>query len=110
MSDVSIYVEDLGKKYVIGHESRPASSTLRDVVTRGAHNLIRAAGRTPVPVPEIVLKLAFGRFGLPALPPGAVAHLKYPVVIDDSSFRTATGYNNKYDEDQTIAAFRSVAG
>jgi len=44
MSDVSIYVEDLGKKYVIGHESRPASSTLRDVVTRGAHNLIRAAG------------------------------------------------------------------
>jgi len=32
------------------------------------------------------------------------------VVIDDSSFRTATGYNNKYDEDQTIAAFRSVAG
>jgi len=73
-------------------------------------NLIRAAGRTPVPVPEIVLKLAFGRFGLPALPPGAVAHLKYPVVIDDSSFRTATGYNNKYDEDQTIAAFRSVAG
>ena len=73
-------------------------------------SLIRAAGRTPVPVPEIVLKLAFGRFGLPALPPGAVAHLKFPVVIDDSSFRTATGYTNKYDEDQTIAAFRSVAG
>jgi UDP-glucose 4-epimerase len=73
-------------------------------------NLIRAAGRTPVPVPEIALKLAFGRFGLPALPPGAVAHLKYPVVIDDSSFRTATGFNHKYDEDQTIAAFRSVAG
>ncbi|HWE28772.1 MAG TPA: SDR family oxidoreductase [Polyangia bacterium] len=73
-------------------------------------NLIRAAGRTVVPVPEIVLKLAFGRFGLPQLPPGAVAHLKYPVVIDDSSFRTATGFNHKFDEDQTIAAFRSVAG
>jgi nucleoside-diphosphate-sugar epimerase len=73
-------------------------------------NLIRAAGRTPVPVPEMALNLMFGRFGLPQLPPGAVAHLKYPVVIDDSSFRTKTGFNHKYDEDQTIAAFRSVAG
>jgi UDP-glucose 4-epimerase len=72
--------------------------------------LIRQTGRQAVPVPEILLTTVFGRFGLPALPPGAVAHLKYPVVIDDSSFRTKTGYNNKYDEDQTIAAFRSVAG
>ena len=72
--------------------------------------LIRAAQRTAVPVPEILLKMVFGRFGLPQLPPGAVAHLKYPVVIDDSSFRTATGFNHKFDEDQTIAAFRSVAG
>ncbi len=72
--------------------------------------LIRAAGRQPVPVPELLLRAVFGRFGLPQLPPGAVAHLKYPVVIDDSSFRAATGYNHKYDEDQTIAAFRSVAG
>jgi UDP-glucose 4-epimerase len=72
--------------------------------------LIRTAGRKPVPVPEILLRAVFGRFGLPALPPGAVAHLKYPVVIDDSSFRAKTGFNHKYDEDQTIAAFRSVAG
>jgi UDP-glucose 4-epimerase len=72
--------------------------------------LIRTAGRRPVPVPEILLRAVFGRFGLPALPPGAVAHLKYPVVIDDSSFRAKTGFNHKYDEDQTIAAFRSVAG
>jgi len=72
--------------------------------------LIRSAGRTPVPVPEILLRAVFGRFGLPQLPPGAVAHLKYPVVIDDSSFRASTGFNHKFDEDQTIAAFRSVAG
>jgi UDP-glucose 4-epimerase len=72
--------------------------------------LIRTAGRQPVPVPEILLRAVFGRFGLPALPPGAVAHLKYPVVIDDSSFRAKTGFNHRYDEDQTIAAFRSVAG
>ena len=72
--------------------------------------LIRTAGRQPVPVPEILLRVVFGRFGLPALPPGAVSHLKYPVVIDDSTFRAKTGFNHKYDEDQTIAAFRSVAG
>jgi UDP-glucose 4-epimerase len=73
-------------------------------------NIIKAAGRMPVPVPELLLRAVFGHFGLPQLPPGAVAHLKYPVVIDDSSFRAATGYNHKYDEDQTIAAFRGVAG
>jgi UDP-glucose 4-epimerase len=72
--------------------------------------IARQAGRMPVPVPELALRLVFGRFGLPALPPGAVAHLKYPVVIDDSSFRAATGFNHKYDEDATIAAFRGATG
>jgi UDP-glucose 4-epimerase len=72
--------------------------------------IARQAGRQPVPVPELLLKVVFGRFGLPQLPAGAVAHLKYPVVIDDSSFRAATSFNHKYDEDATIAAFRSAAG
>lgn len=70
--------------------------------------IIKQAGRQPIPVPEIFLRAVFGRFGLPQLPPGAVEHLKYPVVVDDSSFRTATGFNHRYDEDQTIAAFRSA--
>lgn len=68
--------------------------------------LIRQAGRTPIPLPEILMSTLFGRFGLPQLPPGAVAHLKYPVVVDDSSFRAATGFNHQYSEDETIAAFR----
>jgi UDP-glucose 4-epimerase len=68
--------------------------------------LIRHAGRLALPVPEILLKAAFGRFGLPALPPGAVAHLKFPVVMDDSSFRAATGWTHKHDEDATIEAYR----
>jgi UDP-glucose 4-epimerase len=72
--------------------------------------IARQAGRQPVPLPELALKLLFGRFGLPQLPQGAVAHLKYPVVIDDSSFRAATSFNHKYDEDATIAAFRGAAG
>lgn len=72
--------------------------------------IIKQAGRQPVPVPEVLLRAVFGRFGLPQLPPGAVEHLKYPVVVDDSSFRTATGFNHRYDEDQTIAAFRGAGG
>jgi UDP-glucose 4-epimerase len=72
--------------------------------------IARQAGRMPVPVPELALRLVFGRFGLPALPPGAVAHLKYPVVIDDSSFRAATGFTHKKDEDITIGDFRRIAG
>jgi UDP-glucose 4-epimerase len=72
--------------------------------------LIKQAGRTPVPVPELLLSTVFGRFGLPQLPPGAVSHLKYPVVVDDSAFRAATGFQAQFDEDQTIADFRRVAG
>jgi UDP-glucose 4-epimerase len=68
--------------------------------------IIRQAQRQAVPVPELALKALFGRFGLPALPRAAVAHLKYPVVIDDSRFRAATGFNHRYDEDATLDGFR----
>ncbi|MCG8418333.1 MAG: NAD-dependent epimerase/dehydratase family protein [Proteobacteria bacterium] len=69
--------------------------------------LIRATGRTPLPVPEPLFRLAVGRFGLPLLPRGAVEHIKYPVVIDASAFRTATGFEHQFDADQTMDAFRS---
>lgn len=71
--------------------------------------LIRRAGRTPVPIPEPLFGLAIGRFGLPRLPPGAVAHLKYPVVIDDRRFREKTGWAPAFDADATIEAFRAAA-
>ncbi len=73
-------------------------------------SLARMAHRMPVPVPEPLLRFAFGRFGLPALPPGAVAHLKYPVVIDDSSFRATTGFSHRFDEEQTVADYLRAAG
>ncbi len=72
--------------------------------------LARRAHRTPLPVPELLLRAAFGRFGLPRLPPGAVAHLKYPVVIDDSAFRAATGYTHRHEVDDTIEDFRRALG
>jgi len=45
MSDVVIRAEGLGKSYLIGHESeRERYVALRDVIARGARNLVRTAG------------------------------------------------------------------
>lgn len=71
--------------------------------------LIRRAGRTAVPAPEPLFRLALGRFGLPRLPPGALQHIKYPVVIDDHRFRERTGFGPRFDAEATIAAFRQAA-
>lgn len=71
--------------------------------------IIALAGRTAVPVPEPLFRLMSGRFGLPKLPAGAVSHLKYPVVIDDRSFREATDFAPAYDEDATIESFKRAA-
>ncbi|MCA9596098.1 MAG: SDR family oxidoreductase [Myxococcales bacterium] len=67
--------------------------------------LVREAGHSPVLVPEPVFRLVIGRFGLPRLPPGALAHIKYPVVIDGKSFRAATSFEHAYDEYATIREF-----
>lgn len=72
--------------------------------------LIRMAGLTEVPVPEPLFRLLLGRFGLPRLPPGALAHVKYPVVVDASSFRAATGFSHRHDADETVRAFREAPG
>ena len=42
-------------------------------------------------MPEFVLRRALGHLGLPHLPPGAVEHIKYPVVIDAAAFLIKTG-------------------
>ncbi len=68
--------------------------------------LIEATGRIDLPLPEFVLPRVLGRFGLPYLPRGSMAHLKYPVVIDGSSFRAATGFTPAFDEVQVMDGFR----
>lgn len=60
----------------------------------------------PVRLPEFVLAGMLGRFGFPRLPTGALAHLKYPVVIDARPFGDKTGFVHQYDEIATIRAFR----
>jgi UDP-glucose 4-epimerase len=68
--------------------------------------LIKETGRSHIPVPEILFRLALGRFGLPKLPRGALEHIKYPVIIDDGAFRRATGFTHEFDEEATLKAFR----
>ena len=70
--------------------------------------LIRATGRTQVPMPEFVFQRLLGRFGFPKLPPGAISHIKYPVVVDDSAFRKATGFKPEIDEVATMQKFRNA--
>lgn len=67
--------------------------------------IIRQAQRQPVPLPMMVLRQLLGRFGLPRLPPGALYHLQYPIVVDARAFREATGFTYRSDEVQTIESF-----
>jgi UDP-glucose 4-epimerase len=68
--------------------------------------IIRKAQRTPLPLPEFVFSSALGRFGLPRLTAGAIAHIKYPVVVDSKRFQEATGFVPKKTAEETIEEFR----
>jgi UDP-glucose 4-epimerase len=70
--------------------------------------IAREAGRAVLPLPEFVFAMALGRMGLPRLPAGALSHIKYPVVIDASAFRAATGFVHQFDETGALSAFRQA--
>ncbi len=70
--------------------------------------LIERTGRASIPIPEFLFRAALGRFGLPRLPAGALAHIKYPVVIDDKAFRNATGYAPDVDEETSMRDYRET--
>ncbi len=87
--------------------------------TRGVYNvagpqpvplsvIIRQTGRQVLPLPEFMVALAIGRFGLPKLPKGALQHIKYPVIIDGSAFRQATGFEHKFDDAQAMREYREA--
>jgi UDP-glucose 4-epimerase len=68
-------------------------------------NVAHLAERRILPLPEVLLARLLGRAGLPRLPPGALAHIKYPIVIDGSAFMNATGFHHQFDEVATLQAF-----
>jgi UDP-glucose 4-epimerase len=103
------------------HESDVVSaiSTTLQKRVRGVYNvcgpqpvpisvIIRETGRSPLPLPEKVFSFLLGRFGLPKLPPGAIEHIKYPVVIDGAAFRAATGFKHAVDEVRAMHEFRDA--
>jgi UDP-glucose 4-epimerase len=102
------------------HDAVKAITTSLEGKLRGVFNvsgpqplplslIIRGTGRTLAPIPEPLFRAAVGRFGLPFLPQGAISHIKYPVVIDSSAFREATGFEHDYDEHETLAEFARAA-
>jgi UDP-glucose 4-epimerase len=70
--------------------------------------IVREAGRKVVPLPEFVLQAALGRFGFPRLPPGAISHIKYPIVVDSSAFREKTGFHHEFDEIRALHEYRDA--
>ncbi len=70
--------------------------------------VVRAANRRPVPLPEFIVGALRGRIGFPKLAEGALAHLKYPVVVDARAFREHTGFAHEHDELEAIRAFRDA--
>ena len=81
---------------------------LRQIATAGrSHFSVSERGRILlVPVPEVLMNITLGRFGLPRLPTGAVDHLKFPIVIDSADFKKATGFQHAYEEAEALSAYR----
>lgn len=69
---------------------------------------IKATGRRAVPVPEFALAALLGRFGLPNLPRGALTHIKYPVVVDDTLFRQTHGFQQEISEVDAMHQFAAA--
>jgi UDP-glucose 4-epimerase len=63
------------------------------------------AQRKVLPLPEMLLSLLLGRGGLPKLSRGALAHVKYPIVINADPFIAATGFSWRHDELVTAQTF-----
>ena len=68
--------------------------------------LCRATGRSKISVPQHLFEHVLGRFGFPKLPRGAAKHIKYPIIIDGTRFKNATGFTPRYDEGATMDGYR----
>lgn len=71
--------------------------------------IARETGRTVVPVPEPVLGRLLGRFGFPNLPRGALAHIKFPIVVDGAAYRKVTGFAHATDEVEALRRYRRIS-
>ncbi|HZP41461.1 MAG TPA: SDR family oxidoreductase [Candidatus Binatia bacterium] len=70
---------------------------------------IHETGGTPVPIPEPIARVVFGRLfrlGLYHTPPGAMDFLKYPCTVDGRAFCEATGFVPLFTLEDTFASVR----
>ena len=66
---------------------------------------IRATGRTPLPIPEPLLRRGFDRlfrWHLSPYPPAAIEYLKYPITVDGSRFAETTNFLPVHDLSETL--------
>ncbi|MFP2930715.1 SDR family oxidoreductase [Pyxidicoccus sp. 3LG] len=71
--------------------------------------IVRETGRTPVPLPNPVLRLLLGRGGFPRLSVGALDHLRYPIVVDNRRFLEATGFEYRHSVADLLRIYRESA-
>jgi len=101
--------EDAARGIVAAVEKRP----------RGIFNLagpspvplsviIKETGRSTVPLPEGLIRGLLGHLGFPALPKGAVQHIKFPIVVDARAFREATGFLHSVNEVEVLRRYRRI--
>lgn len=69
--------------------------------------LAHETGRTSISLPEVLFPFITGRFGFSRLPPAALDHIKYPILVDDRAFRKATKFAHSYDESDAMIGFRT---
>ena len=70
--------------------------------------IVRETGRTNIPVPSPLLIAAMGRFGLPKLPPGALDHIRYPIVVDANAFKAATKFEHTVSARDAMRAYKDA--
>jgi UDP-glucose 4-epimerase len=70
--------------------------------------IIEQTGRKKAPLPELLLRQLLGRFGFPNLPRGALEHIKFPIVVDASAFKKATGFSHEVSEVEALKRYRAM--
>lgn len=101
------------------HEQDAAQSIVVALENENARGVFNVAGPAPVPLsllckvtgrqrwplPEPLFRMSLGRFGFSWLPEDALAHIQYPIVVDDSAFRSVTGFEHTFDEVETMESY-----
>ncbi len=70
--------------------------------------IVERTGRVSMAVPEALHGKALGLLGVAVAAEGATSHLKYPVVVDGSAFREATGFEPTVDALTVLDGFAAA--